>query len=460
MRMVNRIPVEKHVDPSILGETLTFPTSKRVVRNRFLKSALSECQALWTPETPATNGLPPKNFPNLYEKWCAAGYGVVITGNVMVDKNHLEAPGNTIITADTESPEKREIWTAVAKASKAQGGLLIAQLGHAGRQTPLYVNSTPFSASDVQLKSHVRRRDFGQPIELSLEQIQTEVIDKFVYTAKFFYEVGFDGIQLHGAHGYLLAQFLSGTTNKRNDKYGGNAANRARIIVDVYDAIRTVIPAETGFVIGIKLNSVEFQNEGLQTDEAVIIAEILDNAGFDFIELSGGTYEQLAFKYTRETTVKREAYFLHFASQITPAIKNAVIYLTGGFRTVPAMVAAVKDGATQGIGLGRPATQEYDLVNNLLSGKIESTIAWSPIIDPQDFTTAEFACTAQMAQAAQKSVAESESINEGVIDLTDDDTVKEFLEAQQKHLDKAVAASKEGRVVYGYVPFRLDVAQG
>ena len=295
----------------------------------------------------------------MYEKWSAGGYGVVLTGTVLIDQFHLEAPGNTIIQKELDSPERRAIWKEIALRAKTQGNLIIAQIGHAGRQTPKFINPRPFSSSAVTLNMTVRLREFGEPVELTTDQIKTEVIDKFVYAAKYLYDAGFDGIQLHAAHGYMLAQFLSNSTNKRTDEYGGSPRNRARIVVETYNAIREEIPASTGFIIGVKLNSVEFQNKGLTTDEAQEIARALDEAGLEFIELSGGTYEESAFEHKRESTRKREAYFAELAEQIKPVVKNAIIYVTGGFRTVPGMVRAIRDGITDGIGLGRPATGEF-----------------------------------------------------------------------------------------------------
>uniref|UniRef100_A0A914XVR4 NADH:flavin oxidoreductase/NADH oxidase N-terminal domain-containing protein n=1 Tax=Panagrolaimus superbus TaxID=310955 RepID=A0A914XVR4_9BILA len=324
--MTLRHPVEVPADPTILGEKLIFPTTKRIAKNRFLKSALSEYAAAWDPSNPAITGLANDIHTNMYEKWAAGGYGVVVTGNIMTHEDHLESPGNTIITKELDSPERRKIWKEIALKSKRHGAILIAQLGNAGRQTQAVVNANPFSASDIQLKQAFEARKFGKPIPLSLKQIQTEIIDRFVFASKFLYGAGFDGIQLHGAHGYLIAQFLSRTTNKRTDKYGGTPKNRARIIVDIYNAIRTEIPATTGFIIGIKLNSVEFQEEGLTNDEAVEIAQEIDKAGLDFIELSGGTYEAFSFKHRRETTIKRESFFLEFAEKIKPVIKNAIVY--------------------------------------------------------------------------------------------------------------------------------------
>uniref|UniRef100_A0A7E4VGC4 Oxidored_FMN domain-containing protein n=1 Tax=Panagrellus redivivus TaxID=6233 RepID=A0A7E4VGC4_PANRE len=457
--MPRRYTVETPVDVSILGESLTFPTSKRVTRNRLMKAALSEYLAPWTPNDLAKTGTPNSRHVNMYEKWSAGGYGVVLTGGILVDKDHLEAPGNTIISADVDSPEKRAVWAEVATKSKAHGGLIVAQIMHAGRQTQAAVNPHPFAVSTKALGKTEVGRAFGTPVEMTTEQVKTEVVDKFIYTAKYLYDAGFDGIQLHCAHGYLLAQFLSRTTNKRTDQYGGSEINRARVIIEIYEGIRKLIPAKTGFIIGVKLNSVEFQNEGLQTNEAVIIAQELDKAGFDFIELSGGTYEKFAFE-TRESTKNREAFFFEFAKEIVPSIKNAVVYLTGGFRTAPAMVSAIKDGVTQGIGIGRPATQEFDFVNKLLAGKVQSTVAWSDLLPPSDFTTAVLACSVQTAQAGQKALSECADINEGISDLTDDTVAAEYLEAQKKYIERATAEGKQGRIVYGIVPFRNNYKQG
>ncbi|KHJ86620.1 hypothetical protein OESDEN_13620 [Oesophagostomum dentatum] len=116
----------------------------------------------------------------------------------------------------------------------------------------------------------------GKPIPLALDQIKTEVVDRFVYAAKIAYETGFDGVQLHAAHGYLLSQFLSPSTNRRNDRYGGSMENRIRIIVEIFQAIRKEIPVATGFLVGIKMNSVEFQTNGLTVEDAKEACAILE----------------------------------------------------------------------------------------------------------------------------------------------------------------------------------------
>ncbi|KAF1751326.1 hypothetical protein GCK72_017880 [Caenorhabditis remanei] len=359
--MVRRFPtVASESAKAILGETLKFPSGK-IAQNRFLKAALTEMLSVFEPTNPKVNGVPTQEIINVYDKWGNGQFGVILTGNVQVSPVHLEAPGNAMIFKEGETPARREAYKQWAKVIKQDGALAVVQLSHGGRQTPITVNSSPFSASDVQLDKEVRFVGFGKPIPLTVEQITTEVIDRFVYAAKYAYETGFDGVQLHGAHGYLLAQFTSPTTNKRTDQYGGSVANRQRIVLEIYEAIRKEIPASTGFLIGLKTNSVEFQSEGTTVEDAVEMCKAYEKIGFDFVELSGGTYEQLAFQHIRDSTRQREAFFLEFAEKIRPVFKNTVVYLTGGFRTVNAMVDAVKSGATQGIGLGRPITAEPDL---------------------------------------------------------------------------------------------------
>ena len=168
----------------------------------------------------------------------------------------------------------------------------------------------------------------------------------------------------------MLAQFLSETTNHRTDEYGGSLANRARIIVEVAEAIRARV--SPSFILGIKLNSAEFQEHGFQPEDSREVVKILEASRFDFVELSGGTYEDIGFKHKKESTKKREAFFIEFADLITPALKETKTYVTGGFQTVGAMVEALK--TVDGVGLGRALCQEPRFVNDVLSGKVSSAV--------------------------------------------------------------------------------------
>lgn len=201
---------------------------------------------------------------------------MISTGNIIVQHEHLEGAGNGVVSKENESKERNEILKDLAKVMKADGAVAIAQLSHAGRQTPVFVNPTPFSPSSVQLEHSVRGSPHGVPVELTLEQVQTEVIDRFIYAAKEAHNAGFDGIEIHAAHGFLIANFLSPNTNKRTDKYGGDAKKRVQVLVDIYNGIRKEIPASTGFIIGIKLNSVEFQRGGMGLEDAILTAKTVD----------------------------------------------------------------------------------------------------------------------------------------------------------------------------------------
>jgi 2,4-dienoyl-CoA reductase-like NADH-dependent reductase (Old Yellow Enzyme family) len=183
---------------------------------------------------------------------------------------------------------------------------------------------------------------------------------------------------------------LSPTTNKRTDEYGGSLLNRARIIFEIVDEVRKRVKDET-FIISIKLNSVEFQNGGFTPEDCRDLCIELEKHRMDFVELSGGTYQELGFSHKRESTKKREAFFIEFAEMIVPQLKKTKVYVTGGLRTAAAMVEALK--TVHGIGLARPVTHEFDLAKKLLEGKAKSAIDYC--IDEQDFGTSNIAAGTQ-----------------------------------------------------------------
>ena len=182
-----------------------------------------------------------------------------------------------------------------------------------------------------------------------------------------------------------MSQFLSPSTNHRTDRYGGSLENRARIIFEIIAAIQQRVPRT--FSIGIKVNSVEFQDKGFDADECRELCARLEAHGVDFVELSGGTYQELAFAHRRESTRKREAFFLDFAETIVPALKNTRTFVTGGLRSVDAMLKALK--TVDGVGLARPACQEPDLPNEVLKGGVKGSKKW--LLSDDDFATTNLA---------------------------------------------------------------------
>ncbi|GAM41525.1 hypothetical protein EIK77_008581 [Talaromyces pinophilus] len=382
-------------DVSLLGRPLHFEFSGRTAQNRFLKAAMTERLASWDPKDLTKRGIPSKELINVYRRWGEGGFGIILTGNLMIEYDQLEFAGNTIIPLEAPCHGERfEAFKEMAAVSKKHGALIIAQVSHPGRQVPDDIQKNPISASDVHLDMNLLGTTFAKPHAASLEEIQN-VVNGFAHCAEYLEKAGFDGIELHGAHGYLLSQFISEKTNRRTDQYGGTLENRARLILEIAQEVRKRV--KPSFVLGIKLNSVEFQDKGLQPEEAQKLCVMLENNKFDFVELSGGDYENLAFVHKRESTIKREAFFLDFAEKITPSLKKTRSYITGGLRTAGAMVKAL--GACDGVGIGRPSAQEFYLPRDILDGKVSGAIKQK--LDQQDYGPTMVAAGTQIRQVGK-----------------------------------------------------------
>ncbi|OAV99977.1 hypothetical protein PTTG_01421 [Puccinia triticina 1-1 BBBD Race 1] len=336
--------------------------------NRTLKSAMTERLCTYDDVDLDARGKPTPEYEELYRVWSEGKIGTIILGNIPVHREYLEAKGNAII--DKDSPwDPVEAFKPVISAAKAHGSLVIGQLTHAGRQTPFQVNPNPVSASETQSPPSFGM-NFGKARALSVDEIQ-DVVDRFAYGAEVLYKAGADGAQLHGAHGYLLSQFLSPRVNKRTDQYGGSFENRSRIVFEIIDAVKKRVP-DPKFILSIKYNSHDFIEGGFTKEDSQVMAKKLEAAGVELIELSGGTYELLPFEEKKESTLKREGFFLEFADRIRPHLSGAsVLAVTGGFRTLDGMASAVssKDRTCDVIGLARPLVFEPHFVADLLAGK-------------------------------------------------------------------------------------------
>lgn len=417
------------LDPSALGKPLHFEFSGRTAPNRFMKASMTERISSWDPSNLEARGIPSKELINVYKRWGEGGFGVVLTGNILIDLVNLEAAGNPIIPQDAPfEGERFEAFREMATQAKKHGSLAIGQVNHPGRQVQDRMNPDPVSASAVQLEGEVMGMTFGKPRAATAEDIKG-FIEGFAHAAEYLEKSGYDGIQLHCAHGYLLAQFISQTTNRRTDQYGGSLANRARILVEIAEAIRK--RTKPDFSLSIKLNSVEFQEDGIQPDEARDLCAILENNRFDFVELSGGTYQQLAFEHKRESTKKREAFFIEWADNITPVLKHTKVYVTGGFKTVGAMVSAMK--TIDGVGLARPATQEPRLPRDILDGKVKGAIKLR--LEEGDFGTSLVAAGSHIQQVGKDIEP---------IDLSSEENMNGFLKDMQQWGEK-MANDKEMR---------------
>ncbi|WP_341237077.1 NADH:flavin oxidoreductase/NADH oxidase family protein [uncultured Limnobacter sp.] len=355
-----------------LKQPFTLPCGV-VIQNRLCKAAMTEGVAnarLQATERHAT----------LYKRWAEGGAGILITGNVLIDRNILERPGNVSIDPAPEhgDPEGMDALRAWAKAGTSNGNQLWMQISHAGRQSPRYVTTKPVAPSEVQLEL---LGNYAPPRALREDEI-LDLIQRFARVARIAKEAGFTGVQVHGAHGYLLSSFLSPITNKRTDQWGGSLENRARFLLEAVRAVRNSVgPA---FPVAVKLNSDDFRKGGFSNEECLQVVKWLNDEKIDLLEISGGTYEQPRLlghtgaadsvkdeqPTQRESTKKREAYFLNYAKAIRE-VATMPLMVTGGFRSREAMEEALNDGVCDVIGLGRPLCTHPDTPKQLMNRKID-----------------------------------------------------------------------------------------
>ncbi|GAA5896673.1 uncharacterized protein JCM6883_006976 [Sporobolomyces salmoneus] len=358
--------------PSI-ADSVTFHYSGKTAPTATLKSAMTERLCSFSMDQPETRGRVSKEYIKLYEEWGKGKIGVIVLGNIPIDYEGLEARGNIIIDERCDFDPVENLKEAI-KVAKAHGSIVIGQLTHGGRQTSTDVtgDKAPVSASDVQCPSF-GGMEFNKPRPLEVDEIKT-LVQHWAHGAEVLYKAGADGMQLHGAHGYLLSQFLSARTNKRTDNYGGNFENRMRIVFECLEELKKRVPKD--FILSMKLNSADFAEDGMTAEESAELCTRLDDY-LDIIELSGGTYESITTAWGHEhnkkaSTVKREAFFIEFADNIRPRLKKAKLCVTGGFRSKKAMDEALEGGSVQIVGLARPLTAEPYLIRDMIDGKTDA----------------------------------------------------------------------------------------
>jgi 2,4-dienoyl-CoA reductase-like NADH-dependent reductase (Old Yellow Enzyme family) len=279
----------------------------------------------------------------------------------MIDRRAIGEPGNVVVE-DERDLAALSRWAA---AGSANGTHFWMQINHPGKQAPQGLNRETVSPSAVPFTGTVANF-FATPRALRDEEIE-DIIARFARTAEIAKSAGFGGVQIHGAHGYLVSQFLSPHHNVREDRWGGPIENRRRFVLAVLDAIRAKVGP--GFPIGIKLNSADFQRGGITEDEALGTIQALVEHGIDVVEISGGTYEAPAMTgIMKASTQEREAYFMAFAERARK-VTQIPLMLTGGFRTHAGMAAAIDSGAVDFIGLARLLAIEPDAASRLTSGK-------------------------------------------------------------------------------------------
>jgi 2,4-dienoyl-CoA reductase-like NADH-dependent reductase (Old Yellow Enzyme family) len=336
----------------------------QVLPNRIAKAAMTEGLA-------DPNGSPTEALCRLYERWSHGGAGLLITGNTAIDRSHLERAGNVVIDGDLDRAAGRRL-AELAGAAQSGGSRAWVQISHAGRQTPKRINPHPQAPSAIPMRP-MPLVSFGPPVEMTSIEVAA-IAERFVCAARNVEEAGFDGVQVHAAHGYLLSSFLSPLANQRQDSWGGDLERRARLLRTIIDRVRET--TSDSFAVSVKLNSADFQRGGFELDDCIKVARWLDEAGIDLLEISGGNYEAPRMMGNGGpatgapgSTAAREAYFIEFAPRIREALTRAALMVTGGFRSRDVMNAAISDGKVDVVGLARPLLVEPEAAAELLDGR-------------------------------------------------------------------------------------------
>ncbi|KAI2715329.1 hypothetical protein CBS147332_4983 [Penicillium roqueforti] len=376
--------------PSPLADPVKLPCGL-VLPNRLGKAAMAEMIA-------KTN-QPTNALVDAYEQWSDGGWGMILTGNVQVDVNHMGSPFDPALHSEYKDSETNSSlvaqWKKYADTCQKHGTPAIVQICHPGRQSfrlaghrgifaqTLAPSAVPMKVGDSYFEKLIGCLVWTQPKEMTTQDIES-VIRQFVDTARLMADAGFSGIELHGAHGYLIDQFLNGKTNLRTDAYGGTPEKRAHFVLEILSQTRKVVPAT--FAIGIKLNSADHSSTIFE--ETMTQIALLAEAGIDFMEISGGSYEDPKMMgYGKANpaapessrTAAREAFFLEFSKEVRQRHPELVLMLTGGFRTRAGAEAAIKDNACDLVGIGRPAAIDPKFPRLLLDESVGDDEARMPL---------------------------------------------------------------------------------
>ncbi len=343
------------------------------IKNRFVSSATVECL------TDSDNHLTEKYY-KIYSRLAAGNVGLIIPGNFFISRDGRAVDKVMVIDNDSVIEELQKLTSIVHE----HGAKIVAQLNHGGRQCPLeLIGMQPLSASGIRDKL-----TGVKPVAMTESQIEN-TIQSFFTAAERAKKSGFDGVQIHAAHGYLVNQFLSAYTNRRKDKWGGSLENRLRFLIEIYKRVRLIVGID--YPVLVKLNSDDQIKNGLNLNECVVIAKRLEELGVDAIEVSGGIKES-GFTITKGDIPKKElfeklnlikrllfpliesrltkaakfseGYFIENAARVKQEVKIPIISV-GGFRTKFFMEKILETNKADFISLSRPFIRHPNLVKQM-----------------------------------------------------------------------------------------------
>ena len=375
---------------STVFSPFTLPCGSQL-QNRLAKAAMEENMS-------DEGQIPGPSILRLYQRWAKGGTGLLITGNVMVDGRAMTGPGGIVLEKDSDlAPFK-----AWAKAAKKNDTRIWMQINHPGRQVYAAMGGDVLSPSSIPLDLGKHSHLFGKPKAMNHKDI-SQLIQRFTDTASKAEQAGFDGIQIHAAHGYLISQFLSPLTNQRKDEFGGSIENRMRLLISIVQAIRATV--SSSFAVAVKINSADFQRGGFDADDAKAVIKALNTLDIDLVELSGGSYESPAMQgsATQDTdadgrTLQREAYFLEFAKDIAQ-VATMPIMTTGGVRRIAVAEDVLANGIDM-VGMGTALAMNPSLPNEWKHNAL--ACAHSPVVQWKDKTLSAIATMAVIKRQLQR----------------------------------------------------------
>jgi 2,4-dienoyl-CoA reductase-like NADH-dependent reductase (Old Yellow Enzyme family) len=333
----------------MLFETTTIKNMS--LTNRFVRSATWEGMA-------NEDGACTPELTDLMVQLAKGGVGLIITSHAYVSLRGRARPRQLGVYSDKLVPG----LAIMSKAVHDAGGKIAVQLAHAGcHADPRLMGQTPLGPSNL--------KDRGMPdcLEMTGDDVRA-VAEDFGQAAFRVREAGFDGVQIHAAHGYLLSEFLSPFYNRRNDRYGGSVENRARLLLEVTQNIRDCVGEE--FPVMVKMNSEDFVAGGLTVEEMTTVASFLEKAGIDAVELSGGTIYSGGCVPVRPGSIDtedKEVYYLEAARKFKERV-GVPLMLVGGIRSYGVAERIVKEGIADYVSMCRPFIREPGLVNRWMSG--------------------------------------------------------------------------------------------
>jgi 2,4-dienoyl-CoA reductase-like NADH-dependent reductase (Old Yellow Enzyme family) len=321
-------------------------------RNRFVRSATTSG---WAGE----NGIVGPEIVSWCENLARGGVGLIIKGHLFVDARGKAHAGMAGISGDEHIPGLARITEVI----HGHGALILAQINHGGYEAEAGERLGPsdFATPDWRARA------------MDAREIR-EVIQAFGRAAQRCLDAGFDGVQIHGAHGYLVSQFLSKYANRRSDDWGGELANRMRLLREIYLEMRTRLSDEA--FIAVKLNCDDFSEDGFTVEESAQVAHELSHLGIDLIEVSGGGIgEQPRYRERARSrdSALAEASFGGHCAKIRAATRPTALALVDGLTSLTGMQAVVDRDLADLVSLSRPFIREPDLVSKLAAGQQEAT---------------------------------------------------------------------------------------